>query len=322
MMPVISPISIAQDSTSGADRPPSRLHVAPQIRGLQPVVPGQLARRAVHGDLPPLQDAATLGDEHRARACHAVRGEARQRLPVEQHLARGRAEQAGDGIERAALAGAVRADERGDLPSPYRQRHAPHGVHVSVEDVQPAHLEQRGLAHASLPRYAAITSGWLDTCRGSPCVITFPKLSTVMRSQTCMTSCTLCSTRTTDWPVLATCRITVATAWTSAAFIPAVGSSSRTSRGDEASARAISTRRWSPYDRPETRWCARSRNPTRERSCSAASRAFASSARAEGRNSMRRSVSLGRTRCAPTMTFSRAVSPGNSRMFWYVRVMP
>src|SRR6266849_1933914 len=73
-----------------------------------------------------------------------------------------------------------------------------------------------------------------------------------------MTSCTLCSTSTTDCPSFATWRMTAATDWTSAAFIPAVGSSSSRRRGDEASARAISTRRWSPYERLETRSRARS----------------------------------------------------------------
>src|SRR5207248_357173 len=58
-----------------------------------------------------------------------------------------------------------------------------------------------------------------------------------MRSLTCMTSCTLCSTSTTDWPSFATCRMTAATDWTSAAFIPAVGSSSSKRRGDDARAR-------------------------------------------------------------------------------------
>src|SRR6266852_3002872 len=72
-----------------------------------------------------------------------------------------------------------------------------------------------------------------------------------------MTSCTLCSTSTTDCPSFATWRMTAATDWTSAAFIPAVGSSSSRRRGDEASARAISTRRWSPYERLETRSRAR-----------------------------------------------------------------
>ena len=99
-----------------------------------------------------LQDPASLGDEHCAGARHLVGGELGQRLPVEQDFAGGGPEEAGDGVERAALPSAVRANQGRDLSPPHGERHTADRVHVSVEHVQPARLEQRRLGHASLPK--------------------------------------------------------------------------------------------------------------------------------------------------------------------------
>src|SRR2546422_383981 len=158
--------------------------------------------------------------------------------------------------------------------------------------------------------------------RGVPRAITLPKLSTVTRSHSSITSRTLCSMSSTARPSFATSRTSRATAAASFGFMPAVGSSSSTSLGCAARARAISTRRCSPYERLNARVSARSRIPTRASPASAASRAARSSLRAEGRSSSRRQTGALRRKCWPTTTLSAAESPPNRRMFWYVRATP
>ena len=91
-----------------------------------------------------------------------------------------------------------------------------------------------------------MTAGLRATSAGVPSAMTLPKSRTVIRSQTSITSFTLCSTRSTEWSARATPRMRSAMALTSPGFMPAVGSSSSMTRGAEASARAISTRRCSP----------------------------------------------------------------------------
>jgi hypothetical protein len=68
-----------------------------------------------------------------------------------------------------------------------------------------------------------------------------------MRSQISITKAMSCSMRRIVMPNSSRSRrISAASAWVSRGFIPAAGSSSSTTLGSVASARAISSRRWSP----------------------------------------------------------------------------
>ena len=105
------------------------------------------------------------------------------------------------------------------------------------------------------------------------------------------------------------CSSNSARARDSVSFIPAAGSSRSRNFGRAASARAISSRLWSPYDRVVAR-----------RSASAASPLRSSTVFARRRLSARR-----RTRphaSSAASTFSRTVRLLNNRMFWNVRAMP
>src|SRR5205085_5400781 len=62
---------------------------------------------------------------------------------VERDRPRPRAMQADDRHERRRLAGAVRAEERDDLPLADSQRHVPHGHDRPVARGQPADLQER-----------------------------------------------------------------------------------------------------------------------------------------------------------------------------------
>lgn len=111
-------------------------------------------------------------------------------------------------------------------------------------------------------------------------------------------------------------------AWVSAGFMPAAGSSSSRILGCDARARAISSRRWSPYDRSPARRSASCSKPTKA-SCS---RAFASASRSSFLNDPFRMriepMPLLRRLCMPVMTFSTTRMSANMRMFWKVRATP
>ena len=80
-----------------------------------------------------------------------------------------------------------------------------------------------------------------------PSAIFLPWSSTVTRSETCMTTRMSCSISSTVSPRSSRSRCTNAmNAAVSFGFMPAVGSSSSSSFGSVASARATSSRRWSP----------------------------------------------------------------------------
>jgi hypothetical protein len=98
-------------------------------------------------------------------------------------------------------------------------------------------------------------------------------------------------------------------------FMPAVGSSSSSSRGRIASARAISTRRWVPYDNSPGR--ASSRPVSRVRS-TASRTAGAAGPRP---HSLFNSGSDG-VRSPPSWMFSRTVRSDSSRTVWNVRATP
>ena len=92
-----------------------------------------------------------------------------------------------------------------------------------------------------------MTSGSACTSAGVPSAMRRPKSSTVTRSASDMTMPMSCSTRTTEMPSAdRISRIDSAMRAVSSAFMPATGSSSSSSRGSVQSARATSTRFWSP----------------------------------------------------------------------------
>ena len=104
--------------------------------------------------------------------------------------------------------------------------------------------------------------------------------------------------------------------------MPAVGSSSSSSCGSVASARATSSFRWSPYGRFLAASCALRRRPTSWRSSSARARAAASSRFTNGVRMIELKRFACMRECMPTSTFSSAVMFWNRRMFWKVRPMP
>ena len=108
----------------------------------------------------------------------------------------------------------------------------------------------------------------------------------------------------------------------SLAFMPAVGSSSRSSLGLVARARAISSRRWSPYGRLRAQACGRAPRPTKSSSSWPRSIEASSSALLRGVRMTASHQRLRRWGCWPTRTLSRADIVPNSRMFWNVRPMP
>ena len=135
-------------------------------------------------------------------------------------------------------------------------------------------------------------------CRPArPSAMTRPALSTVMRSATFITSRMLCSTSSTVMPEARMRRMSSPSSATSAGFMPAAGSSSRRSRGPLASARAISSRRWSTSVSSDGRSCARISMPTKLEQCSAALARAARSARRSkkpSRSSVLQRIAAGR----------------------------
>src|SRR3954452_16732051 len=108
----------------------------------------------------------------------------------------------------------------------------------------------------------------------------------------------------------------------SCGFIPAVGSSRSNSFGCVASARATSSRRWSPYERFLPSSASFLRRPLNSSSSRARSRASRSSRFTPGvRRTAWKRFPLSLT-CMPTSTFSSAVMLWKRRMFWNVRPMP
>ena len=105
-------------------------------------------------------------------------------------------------------------------------------------------------------------------------------------------------------------------------FRPAAGSSSSSSFGSAARARAISTARCWPKARLVASMSAQSAMPSRSSSSSERARMARSSLQVEGRASRPEKNPARLCTCRPTMTHSSAVMPWNSLMFWKVRAMP
>src|SRR5690606_20909638 len=154
-------------------------------------------------------------------------------------------------LEQRGLAGAVGSEHRDDLALAHGERHVLERDRLAVPDRQAGDFEQ-GLHAASVsgalpPMYASMTRGCATIFSGTSSAIISPKSSAITRSTSFMNSCSLCSISSTVSPVSAW--IFVISADRSAispAPSPAKGSSSSSSFGPVARARAISSRRWSP----------------------------------------------------------------------------
>src|SRR3954453_1103842 len=209
------------------------------------------------------EQAAALGRLRDAHLDDLVRSGVTQIAPVEPYGATLGPVDALDGAKRGRLAGAVGADQRHDLALVPLQGDALHRLDAAVVGVDVVELEQRALGRAVAggrrhgavpacpaapePRYASITRSLLWISAGDPSAIFSPRSSTVTRSETPMTTFMSCSIISTEMSRSSRSRETNAVnselSW---GFIPAVGSSSSRSLGSVPSARATSSRRWSP----------------------------------------------------------------------------
>src|SRR5450830_511152 len=131
-----------------------------------------------------------------------------------------------------------------------------------------------------------------------------------------------CSTSTTVTPDCATLRIKASISPVSVWFRPAAGSSSSSTFGLAASARAISRRFNAPYDICPASSSMCRPTPTNSIRPAASSRQAASARRTDGKRSMEANRFWFRRRCAPTMTLSIAVMFMHTCRFWKVRLMP
>src|SRR5665213_654572 len=150
----------------------------------------------------------------------------------------------------------------------------------------------------------------------------WPKLSTVMRSLTDITRFMSCSISSSVVPRSRMLRSSATSVSVSAGFIPAAGSSRSSRRGSLASARALSTRRWSPYGKLRADAPATCSSPTKCSSSSARARVSRSSRAVAPPGS---SAPMNPTRVRtwrPIITFSTTLRSPKRRMFWNVRATP
>jgi hypothetical protein len=103
---------------------------------------------------------------------------------------------------------------------------------------------------------------------------------------------------------------------------PAAGSSSSSSDGRIAIARAISIRRWIPYGSDRGTASAKSVSPKRPSTSSADERRLRSYVDTVHGSARYRQIHDVRVRSAATRILSRTVRSSNSRRFWNVRATP
>jgi hypothetical protein len=89
------------------------------------------------------EDAPALRHLNDALGDDAMRRQLLERFALQHHVAVGHRQDAGDGSERRALAGAIGADQGHDLILAEAERHAAQGVDLAVVDLQVADLEER-----------------------------------------------------------------------------------------------------------------------------------------------------------------------------------
>src|SRR5208337_4878326 len=131
-------------------------------------------------------------------------------LAVEQNPAAPRTQAAHGGAQRGGFAGAVGADDGGQLAGPHLQRYAPKYLHFAVAGFNAVQLEgNAGRCHCAprnlstisgKPRYASTTSGFCTTSSGGASAILRPRFSTTMRSERFMMACITCSIMNTETP--------------------------------------------------------------------------------------------------------------------------
>ena len=176
----------------------------------------------------------------RTRRCG---GNAGERPPVEADRRPSRPAQAGDRLEQRRLAGAVGADD-GDASRPPRpRRDAEQRLEVAVAGIERARPRAAASCASSsrrgrrcAPRSEAITS-----C-GSPS-ISLPAVGDRQHPvDDASSACTMCSIQTIATPVVRRSRTVSTSSCTSGSVSPPAISSSSSSRGPVASARASSSR--------------------------------------------------------------------------------
>ena len=103
------------------------------------------------------EQAAALGDMQQAEIDDAMRPRAGNGLAVEGDGAGRRPQQAGNGAQQGALAGAVAADQGDDRAGRHRKIDASQHADMAVAGVDTADLQQRGVAHdAACPTPACV----------------------------------------------------------------------------------------------------------------------------------------------------------------------
>ena len=166
--------------------------------------------------------------------------------------------------------------------------------------------------------------GFARTSAGVPSAMTSPWSSTVTRSLMPMTTRMSCSMSSTVRPSSARRRrMKSVISRVSLLFMPAVGSSSRSSFGRVPRARAISSRRWSPYGRLRAQVSAALVEADQlEEAHALVDRVLLLVEHARACAGTASHQWLLRWTLMPTRTLSRADIVPNSRMFWNVRPMP
>jgi hypothetical protein len=124
------------------------------LLGLRTALAGLAAQRAeveVLLDAHLHEQAPGLGHVHQAELDEPERLDTAQGLATVDDLTLPRPQDAGNGLERGRLAGAVGADQRHDLGTTDGERQVPQHLDVAVEDVDAADFEQGRISHQSSP---------------------------------------------------------------------------------------------------------------------------------------------------------------------------
>ena len=271
-----------------------------------------------------LRDAA-LHDRVRRRARDVVALEADRPLP--------RPVEAVDRAQRRGLPGAVRADQRHDLALRGRRARCPSAR--GSRRSRRARPRARGpgavgrvarslMPSLRLPRYASITrsSAWISA--GVPSAIFPPYSSTVMRSETPITTFMSCSMRSTVRPFSSRSATHEGGELRGLLRVHARRSARR---GGAASGRSRARARPRGVAGRRTGACPRTPRAGAGARSSGAARWPARAPRApractRGVRRIEPKMPPLSRQCMPTSTFSSAVICANSRMFWNVRPMP
>src|SRR5262245_18697376 len=221
---------------------------------LQLVVPARLGTSSVPAHLEVLEDshprehAPALGHGRDPALDDLARPKGVDRLTAEGDRPLAGAHQAEHGLHGGGLAGGVAAEQRDDLPLSDLVAHALEHVERAVVGMHVPHVQEERArrlhaARRPRPRYASMTRSSLRTCAGAPSAILTPWSKTTTRSDTSITTSSLCSMRMMVMPRLRRALIWFISSSVSAGFMPAVGSSRSRSFGRVMIARAISVRR-------------------------------------------------------------------------------